>query len=254
MIMPRGGCRGMLDAVDAVRLARLQSALPDRYHIERLLAWGEGADVYIARDLADGRQVALKVLSPGLSAKIGIERLREEVQRAARLSNPGILSMRDGGDAAGQLWLVLPCVDGESLRDRLERDGKLPLVDALRIAHDVALALDYAHRQGETRCEVEPSRIWLATDGAALLALPERWVTELRSASDAEPWGLPDIKVDHRADIFSLACVLHEMITGTLYDVPRTPVRPVQATHLMRENVPAAVRRVTTKALESHPA
>jgi serine/threonine protein kinase len=169
-------------------LARLKAALPDRYRVERLFAIGEvGGAVYLARDLTTDRKVALRVLPASVAAELGAERFLRETMRTAPLQHPGILNVLDCGDAAGQLWLVLPFVAGESLRERLEREKQLPLDDALRIAHDVALALEYVHRHGVTPVGVEPSRIWLAADGRTLARCrPSRRNEEVSGAALGE--------------------------------------------------------------------
>src|SRR5947209_13547425 len=123
---------------------RLSVALADRYVLERELGRGGMATVYLAHDLRHDRPVALKVLHPELAATLGPERFQREIKLAARLQHPHILTVHDSGEAAGQLWFTMPFVEGESLRDRLTREKQLPLEDAVRIAGEVAEALDYA--------------------------------------------------------------------------------------------------------------
>src|SRR5213080_3237604 len=126
-------------------LARLRGALADRYAIDRELGHGGTATVYLAQDLKHGRSVAIKVLRPELAAALGAERFLREIEIAARLAHPHILSLHDSGDADGLLYYVMPYVEGESLRGRLNRERQVPLDDALRISREVADALDYAH-------------------------------------------------------------------------------------------------------------
>jgi serine/threonine-protein kinase len=125
---------------------RLESALAGRYKIERKLGEGGMASVYLAEDLKHERKVALKILKPELAAVIGAERFLAEIKTTANLQHPHILPLFDSGEADGFLYYVMPYIDGETLRDRLDREGQLGVEDAVRIAREVADALDYAHR------------------------------------------------------------------------------------------------------------
>src|SRR5689334_24239021 len=127
------------------------------------------ATVYLAHDVRHDRPVALKVLHPELAHALGPERFQREIKLAARLQHPHILTVLDSGEAAGQLWFTMPFVEGESLRDRLSREKQLPVDEALRIARETALALDYAHRHGVIHRDIKPENI-LLSDGPALLA------------------------------------------------------------------------------------
>ncbi len=148
----------------------LQPALADRYTIERELGRGGMATVYLARDLRHDRLVALKVLRPDLGAALGPERFTREIKLAAGLQHPHIVSVYDSGaTAGGQLWFTMPYVDGESLRDRLDREKQLPVDDALRITREVADALDYAHQHGIIHRDIKPENI-LFSRGHALVA------------------------------------------------------------------------------------
>src|SRR5437773_3744784 len=129
----------------ADQLAHLQAALADRYALERELGRGGMATVYLARDLKHGRRVAIKVLKPELAAALGPERFLREIKTAAQLNHPHILPLHDSGEADRFLYYVMPYVEGESLRERLTREGQLPLDEALRIAREVASALSHAH-------------------------------------------------------------------------------------------------------------
>jgi serine/threonine protein kinase len=150
-------------------LARLAPALADRYRIERELGRGGMATVYLARDLRHGRRVALKVLHPELSAVLGTERFLKEIELTAHLQHPHILPLFDSGSVNGTVYYVMPFIEGESLRDRLQREKQLPIRDVLHIASEVASALDYAHRRGIIHRDIKPENI-LLQDGTALVA------------------------------------------------------------------------------------
>ena len=147
----------------------LSAALGDRYVIERELGQGGMATVYLARDVKHDRQVALKVLRPELASRLGSERFLNEIRIAAKLDHPHILTLIDSGDAGGVLYYVVPYVRGESLRQRLAKEGPLPLEDALKITTQVASALDFAHQQGVIHRDIKPENI-LLQEGEAMLA------------------------------------------------------------------------------------
>src|SRR3989454_7523121 len=142
--------------------AQLQAALADRYALERELGHGGMATVYLARDLRHGRPVAIKVLRPEIAAALGPERFLREIEVAARLTHPHILPLHDSGEAAGFLYYVMPYIESESLRDRLEREGQLPVEEALRIAREVASALSYAHSHDVVHRDIKPENILLS--------------------------------------------------------------------------------------------
>src|SRR5437762_8202331 len=146
----------------ADQLARLQAALADRYTIERELGRGGMATVYLAQDRKHHRQVAIKVLKPELAAALGPERFLREIETAARLNHPHILPLHDSGEAAGLLYYVMPYVEGETLRDRLEREGQLPLEEAVRITREAASALSYAHSHDVVHRDIKPEHILLS--------------------------------------------------------------------------------------------
>src|SRR2546425_6143810 len=209
-------------------LARLQSAVADRYAIERELGRGGMATVYLARDLKHHRKVAIKVLKPDLAAALGPERFLREIEIAAGLTHPHILPLHDSGEAGGLLYYVMPYVEGESLRDRLDREGQLPLEDALRIARDVASALAYAHQHDVVHRDIKPENILLAGDQAVVadfgiaraitLAAGEQ-LTRTEIAVGTPSYMSPEqavggVQVDARSDIYSLGCVVYEMLAG----------------------------------------
>ncbi len=148
---------------------RLAGALADRYRIERELGPGGMATVYLAHDLKHDRRVAIKVLRPELSAVIGAERFLREIKTIANLQHPHILGLIDSGEVQGTAYYVMPFVEGESLRDRLTREKQLPIADAVRLATEVAAALDYAHRHGVIHRDIKPENVMLH-DGSALVA------------------------------------------------------------------------------------
>ena len=140
-------------------VSRLNAALEGRYRIEREIGEGGIATVYLADDLRHERKVALKVLKPELAAVVGAERFLAEIKTTANLQHPHILPLHDSGEADGFLFYVMPYVEGESLRDRLDRDHQLPVDDAVRIATNVAEALDYAHSHGVIHWDIKPANI-----------------------------------------------------------------------------------------------
>jgi serine/threonine-protein kinase len=257
----------------------LTDALADRYAIERELGRGGMATVYLAQEHKHARQVAIKVLHAELAASLGAERFLREIGIVARLSHPHIVPLIDSGDADGVLYYVSPYVAGGSLRDRLVRERRLPVRDALRIAREVGYALDYAHRNGFVHRDVKPENILFA-DGQAVLA--DFGVARAYGARDAEPpadmvteaglaLGTPaymspeqasgDQDLGMPSDVYSLACVVYEMLAGEppllgasaratiAKQVTETP-RPIRA---LRPEVPPAAEQALAKALAKAP-
>jgi len=142
-------------------LERLRAALADRYAIESEIGRGGMAVVFLAEDLKHHRKVALKVLHPELGAAVGAERFLQEIETVASLTHPHVLPLYDSGDTDGLLYFVMPYVEGESLRQRLERDKQLPVDEAIRIAHEIADALDHAHRHDVIHRDIKPANILL---------------------------------------------------------------------------------------------
>src|SRR2546423_6159382 len=138
---------------------QINTALANRYRIEREIGSGGMAIVYLARDLRHDRSVALKVLNPELGAVLGVERFLGEIKVTANLQHPNLLPLFDSGEANGLLFYVMPYVEGESLRARIEREKQLPVIEAIRIATAVASALDYAHRHGVIHRDLKPENI-----------------------------------------------------------------------------------------------
>jgi len=260
---------------DEDSLAVARSLLGDRYAIDREIGRGGMATVYLAEETKHGRQVAIKVLRPELAATLGADRFLREIGIAARLSHPHLVPLIDSGDAGGLLYYVSAYLAGGSLRDRLQREGKLPLRDALRIAEEVSTALDYAHRAGFVHRDVKPENILFA-DGHALLADfgvarvccgdGETPVTAAGLAVGTPEYMSPeqasgDRDVDARSDVYALACVVYEMLTGAppfrsdsqrqvmVRHVTETPVR-VRA---VQPEVPAPVDDAIARALAKDP-
>jgi serine/threonine protein kinase/tetratricopeptide (TPR) repeat protein len=209
----------------------LQSALGASYVLERELGSGGMATVYLARDVKHQRQVALKVLHPDLAVSLGPERFRREITTAAQLQHPHILGVYDSGETwTGQLWFTMPYVAGESLRDRLRREGQLPVGDAIRITREVASALAYAHQRGIIHRDIKPENVLLTEQGDALLAdfgiarALSATVTDTGLTATGLAVGTPQYMspeqasgertLDARSDVYSLGALLYEMLAG----------------------------------------
>jgi eukaryotic-like serine/threonine-protein kinase len=255
-------------------VARLTSLLADRYRIERELGRGGMATVYLARDVRHKRVVALKVLAPALGAALGPERFRREIELAAQLQHPHIVPVFDSGEDGELLWYTMPFVDGESLRDRLSREGPLALTEVLSIVREVASALDYAHRKGVVHRDIKPENI-LLSDGQALVAdfgiarsagpAEERLTVtglSLGTPSYMSPEQITGDAVDGRADQYALGCLVYELLAGRPpYSGPS--VQAVIAKHMtdlvpllgkVRPEVPAATEAAVARAMAKSPA
>jgi Tol biopolymer transport system component len=257
-------------------LFRLKPALSDRYRIERELGAGGMATVFRAHDLRHDRDVAIKVLHPDLAAMLGAQRFLAEITTTAKLQHPHILPLLDSGEADGLLFYVMPVVDGESLRARLTRETQLPIDEAVRITREVASALDYSHRHGVVHRDIKPENI-LLHDGSALvadfgIALAVQQAGGARMTATGLSLGTPQYMspeqatgertIDARSDVYSLACVLYEMLTGAppfvgataqavIAQVITTTANPVSA---HRPTVPPNVDEAVSRALEKLPA
>jgi tRNA A-37 threonylcarbamoyl transferase component Bud32 len=246
------------------------------YEIVRQVGQGGMATVYLARDLRHDRQVAIKILRPELSAMLGAERFLHEIRVTANLQHPHILPLFDSGSADGRLFCVLSYVDGESLRARLNREKQLPIEEAVRIAREVASALEYAHRHGVIHRDIKPENI-LLQDGTALvadfgIALALREAGGTRLTGTGLTMGTPqymspeqataDRQLDARSDVYSLAAVLYEMLTGEPpYTGPTAQAviaklltEPPMRVKARRDTVPEALERAIGRALAKLPA
>jgi eukaryotic-like serine/threonine-protein kinase len=257
---------------------RLRAGLADRYRLERELGHGGMATVYLAEDLRHHRAVAVKVLRPELTAALGPERFLREIEVAAQLQHPHILPLFDSGrlgDGSAVFYYVMPYVEGESLRARIEREKQLPVEDAIRLALEVADALDAAHTRGIVHRDIKPENVLLQGGHAviadfgiarALDAAGGERLTESGMALGTPQYMSPEQAtaggVDGRADIYSLGCVLYEMLTGTppftgataQAILARHSVDTVPAIHPVRSSVPDAVERVVLRSLAKVPA
>jgi len=252
---------------------RLQAGLAGRYGIERELGTGGMAVVYLAQDERHDRHVALKVLRPELSSEIGSERFLREIKIAAGLTHPHILPLYDSGEVDGLLFYVMPNMEGQSLRERLTRERQLPLEEALRITQEVASALDYAHRHGVVHRDIKPENI-LLHEGAALVAdfgigkavsgaggpITQTGIALGTPAYMSPEQATADHDIDGRSDLYSLGCVLYEMLVGeppftgptAQAIITRRFMAPVPQIRATRE-VPEALDTVVTKSLARTP-
>src|SRR5262245_16041275 len=210
------------------RSDQLNTGLDGRYAIERELGAGGMATVYLARDLKHDRRVALKVLRPELAAVIGADRFLAEIKTTANLQHPHILSLFDSGNAAGQLFYVMPYVEGETLRARLQRETQLPVADAVRLATEVASALEYAHKRGVVHRDIKPENILLQDGGALVadfgIALAVQQAGDERMTQTGMSLGTPHYMspeqamgqktIDARSDIYALGAITYEMLIG----------------------------------------
>jgi serine/threonine-protein kinase len=259
----------------ANELEQLSRALAARYRVGHEIGRGGMATVYRAHDLKHDRPVAIKVLKPELAAALGTERFLREITLTARLDHPHILPLLDSGEADGLLYYVMPFVDGESLRARLDREKQLPLDDALRIARQVADALSHAHRQGIVHRDIKPENILLSGGHArvadfgiarAVTAAGGVSLTDTGLAIGTPTYMSPEQgsgeEVDARTDVYSLGCVVYEMLAGEPpYTgatagaiLARKAMAPVPSLRVVRDTVPASVEQALTRALARLPA
>jgi serine/threonine-protein kinase len=261
---------------------RLQAALPSRYTLERVLGRGGMATVFLARESRPQRQVAIKVLTSEVAARLGRERFLREVDFASTLTHPHIVPVYAAGEAGGLLYYVMPYVDGESLRDRLAREPSgLPVGEALAIAHDVSDALQVAHEHNIVHRDIKPENIFLhrghaivadfgiarAMEAAGRADTSRTNVTEVGTTLGTPAYMSPEqasaeTSIDGRSDVYSLGCVLYEMLVGEPpfrgksmgAVMARHLVDPVPSIRASRPVVPASVEEVVRRALEKNPA
>ena len=253
----------------------LSAALADRYRLERELGAGGMATVYLAEDLKHSRKVAVKVLRPELAAALGHERFLREITTTANLRHPNILPLFDSGEAAGHVFYVMPFVEGETLRDRLTRDGPLPMADVLRIADEVADALGYAHSRGVIHRDIKPENILLENDHAivadfgiahAVTTAGDEKLTMVGMAMGTPAYMSPEQgsgdTVDARSDLYALGCVTFEMLAGrppftaptAMAVVVRHAIEPVPSILDLRPDAAAPVVAAVQRALAKAPA
>jgi serine/threonine-protein kinase len=257
-------------------LARLVTALGDRYDVESPLGEGGMAFVYLARDIKHDRQVAIKVLKPELAASLGAERFLREIQLTAKLQHPHILPLYDSGDADGLLYYVMPFVVGESLNDYLEREKQLSIEEAIQITREVSEALGQAHTLGMVHRDIKPDNVMMSGGHAIVADFGiARAVTEAggeKLTQTGMAIGTPaymspeqiggDQEIDGRSDLYSVGCMLYEMLVGQIPFTGPTAMA-IMARHtmdqitppsIMRQSVPAEVEDVVFKAMEKVPA
>ena len=252
-------------------LQRLKSALSDRYDVERELGEGGMATVFLARDIRHERKVAIKVLHEDLGAAVGAERFRREISIATSLTHPHILTLYDSGEADGLLFYVMPFIEGESLRHRMDREKQLPIDEALRITAETASALGYAHRKGIVHRDIKPENI-LLEDGHAIVAdfgiaravqadgggaLTKTGMSLGTPTYMSPEQAFAEKDIDGRSDMYSLACVLYEMLTGeppfsgpnAQAIMARHSMSEVPSMQIVRNTIPDEVEDVVQKAL-----
>ena len=261
----------MADLIDSLR-----TALEGRYAVERLIGQGGMATVYLARDSRHDRPVAIKVLRPELAASLGADRFLREIRVAAHLQHPNILALYDSGEAGGFLYYVMPFIEGESLRARLDREAQLPLPDAIQLTCEVADALHYAHTHKVIHRDIKPENV-LIQEGHALVAdfgiaraVSEAGgdkLTETGMAVGTPHYMSPEQALagehlDGRADQYSLGCVFYEMLVGQPpFDGPnamailaRQSMESVPSLRVVRHSIPDDVEEAVMRALEKTPA
>jgi serine/threonine-protein kinase len=251
-------------------------ALADRYRVDRELGRGGMATVYLAHDIRHDRKVALKVLHPDLAAALGAQRFLAEIRTTANLQHPHIVPLHDSGESGGLLYYVMPFVEGESLRDRLEREHLLPIDDAIRISTEVADALGYAHSHGVIHRDIKPENILLHGGHAVVadfgIALAVQAAGTARLTQTGLSLGTPqymspeqamgEAKIDARADVYALGVVTYEMLigeppfTGPSLQAIIARVVSEEPRHLtsQRKSIPPQVESAVLKALEKIPA
>ncbi len=251
----------------------IHEELSQSYHLEDELGSGGMAVVYLARDRKHDRRVAIKVIRPELLTSIAPKRFAREVRITARLQHPHIVPLLESGMAGELPYYVTPYVEGESLRERIQQRGRLPVEEALQIARDVASALHYAHEQGIVHRDIKPENILIANEQAVVMdfgiarvfeGADETTLTESGSVVGTITYMSPEQltaarKIDGRTDIYSLGCVLYEMLAGWppfLGAAPGDVIRKqiFERPEPLPTKVPAAVRQAVMSALAKRPA
>jgi serine/threonine-protein kinase len=258
------------------QLDRLKTALADRYRIERELGTGGMATVYLAHDLKHDRKIAIKVLKSELAAVLGAERFVQEIKTTANLQHPHILPLFDSGEASGFLYYVMPYIEGETLRDKLNRETQLGIDEAVKITTEVADALDYAHQQNVIHRDIKPENI-LLHDGRPMvadfgIALAVSAAAGGRMTETGLSLGTPhymspeqataEKNLTNRSDIYSLGAVLYEMLAGDPPHIGGTAQQIIikivteqaQPVTKVRKAVPPNVAAAVAVALEKLPA
>jgi eukaryotic-like serine/threonine-protein kinase len=253
----------------------LVQQLAETYEIEREVGRGGTAIVYVARDIKHSRRVALKVLRPDLAATLAADRFLNEIRIAARLNHPHILPLHDSGRAGDYIYYVTPFVEGETLRNRLDQEKRLPAETVVAITRDIASALSYSHANGVIHRDIKPENILLSADEAivadfgiahALEEAGEVRITQTGWAVGTHRYIAPEQalgEIDSRADLYSLGCVMYEMLSGELPARVVTPSRPAAMRRLrlargtslppLPSDVPAPIAAIVARALEPNP-
>jgi len=255
---------------------RLSAALSGRYRIERHLGEGAMATVYLAEDLKHDRRVALKVLRPELAAALGADRFLQEIKTTASLQHPHILPLFDSGESDGLLYYVMPYVEGESLREKLDRETQLGIAEAVEIATEVADVLEYAHQQGVIHRDIKPENILLhggrpmVADFGIALAVSHAGGARLTETglSLGTPYYMSpeqataERELTNRSDVYSLGAMLYEMLAGTpphtassaQQVIAKILTEEAEPLARVRKSVPPNVEAAVAKALEKLPA